>query len=331
MYDVMRNDLITELGKTILDVDLERHILSVIDRVCNKYTISKKETGLISYTFEYPKEINAYICCKRIEGVSQAYLNNVRYCIQNLVMCYQKPISQITTNDIRVFLDKYKDLKNISLRSLDKYRQNLNSFFDWCNQEGYIDTNPMSKIKKIKYGKRKRKSLDATQLEYLFDACQNLQETALIAILFSSACRGQEIANMTIDNIDWSKNEFSVIGKGNKQRVCYITGRAEVAVKKYLESKSKESNYVFSHNGKGYNVATLRSIFNKVYARVQNKIPFKVTPHIIRHTTATLLLRAGMPIEQVSKYLGHAQISTTQIYTDIEEMEIKTSFMKALN
>lgn len=336
MYDSMRNDFIVELGKTCIDVNLESKILRILDKVSNNYSIGKKETSLVSYQFQLFKELEIFLQCKKIEGVSIGYLNNVKYAMQNLLMYFRKPYFEITTNDIRVYLNMYKDLKQITLRTLDKYCQYFDTFYTWCVEEEYINRNPVSKIKKIKYEKRNRKSLSSKQLEYMYDACEDEKELALLTLMFCTGCRIQEIADIKLCDINWKTSEVSVIGKGNKQRICLITDRAEIAIKKYIKSNLRDdSEYLFtsknSKNGHKNSTNNLRLALNKVYDRVKNKIPFKVTPHILRHTTATLLLSSGMPIEQVSKYLGHEQISTTQIYTEINFSDVKSSFMKLLN
>lgn len=121
-----------------------------------------------------------------------------------------------------------------------------------------------------------------------------------------------------------------LFGKGRKHRTSYINAKAEVTIKKYLESREDDNEYLFVSKRAPHNplsVKTIEDIIRKIMKKYPD-IHKTVTPHIFRHTTATIALQNGMPIENVSKLLGHSQVSTTQIYAETSDDNIALDHKK---
>ncbi len=176
---------------------------------------------------------------------------------------------------------------------------------------------PMQILKKLDF--KNPKNLISKRLK-------TLRDKAILELLFSTGLRLSELSSLDRD-IDLSKDELSVRGKGEKIRVVFISDSAKDAIQEYLKSRKDLDEPLFvqySRNGSNSNRLTPRSIERIVkYYALAAGISKKVTPHVIRHSFATDLLSNGADIRSVQMMLGHANIATTQIYTHITDRQLK--------
>lgn len=153
-----------------------------------------------------------------------------------------------------------------------------------------------------------------------------LRDRAILELFFSTGLRLSELCSLNRD-LDLSKDEFSIRGKGEKVRVVFLSDSAKNAIREYLKSRKDMDEPLFvqySRNGGKGNRLTPRSIERIVkYYAIAAGISKKVTPHIIRHSFATDLLSNGADIRSVQMMLGHANIATTQIYTHITDKQLR--------
>lgn len=278
------------------------------------------------YNQELPELAKMYLVCKKIEGLSDRTLETYKRMLEIFFRHFQKPVEMIGANDIRVYLFQYQQGRGCSNRSLDKYRGYLCSFFSWATDEGYLTRNPMKTIQPIKYEKKPRKPLTQLELEYLREGCQTPREKAIIEFLFSTGCRVSELSGVKLDDVDWNARSVHLFGKGKKHRDSYINAKAEVALKAYLETRSDDCQYLFVSERKPYRQiqpAAIEKVVRIIASRSAEKINKNITPHVLRHTTATLALEKGMPIEEISKLLGHEQINTTMIYAQTSQASVQ--------
>lgn len=168
------------------------------------------------------------------------------------------------------------------------------------------------------------------------DDLKSLRDRAMLELFFSTGLRVSELASLNSD-LDLSKDEFSIRGKGEKVRVVFLSDTAKEAIKKYLSKRKDMEEAMFVNvseigkekNSKGSTFATggrltPRSIQRIVkYYAVKAGISKKVTPHVIRHSFATDLLGNGADIRSVQIMLGHANIATTQIYTHVTDKALR--------
>ncbi|MFH1142409.1 MAG: tyrosine-type recombinase/integrase [Candidatus Uhrbacteria bacterium] len=156
-----------------------------------------------------------------------------------------------------------------------------------------------------------------------------LRDRAIMEMLFSTGLRVSELANLKIEQVNLKRDEFTVRGKGDKPRVVFLSDEAKMWVKQYLDKRTDTSPYMFvSHDRakkgrKESGPLTARSIERLVqrYAK-EAGITKRITPHTFRHTFATDLLMAGADVRAVQDLLGHASITTTQIYTHITDKQL---------
>ncbi len=256
-----------------------------------------------------------------------------------------KEINDDKIREFRLFLNRQPGLKTKGQQSsnLKKNTQNyhliaLRSFLKYLMKRDVSSLSP----DRIELAKIKERSLDLISVEELdrllsaplkvleikknTDRQKILRDKAILELFFSTGLRLSELCSLNRD-LDLSKDEFSIRGKGEKVRVVFLSLSAKQAISQYLKERKDMAEPLFvqySSNKREDNRLTPRSIERivKYYAIVAG-ISKKVTPHIIRHSFATDLLSNGADIRSVQMMLGHANIATTQIYTHITDKQLR--------
>ena len=189
----------------------------------------------------------------------------------------------------------------------------------------------MRTIQAIRYEKKPRQNLTQLELEYLRTGCQTSRDRAIIEFLYSTGCRVSELAGVKKSDIDWSTKTVHLFGKGKKHRSSYINAKAEVTLSSYLNSRNDDCDFLFCTERKpirGLQREAIEKIVRNISTRSMEKTQKHVTPHILRHTTATIALQSGMPIEDISRLLGHEKIDTTLIYAHTLEESVREGHRK---
>lgn len=301
-----------------------------LDVVMQNYTVSAAEKALtILGREEAYKLVKTYIVIRGIEGLSKKTLEGYTRQLMNFAKWLRCPIKDLTANDIRLYLYEYQTQRGISNRSLDSLRSALAPFFAWAANEGHIQVNPMQAIKPIKHERRPRQALTQIELEYLRKACVTPRETAIIEILYSTGCRVSELCGIKLSDINWHTGEVKLLGKGNKHRISYLNAKAEVAVKEYLRTRRSDSIFLVCNDIGGGQMK--KENVEKVVRRICDRCPElgrKITPHVLRHTTATQALKSGMPVQDIQQLLGHESIATTMIYAKTSAESVASGHKK---
>lgn len=131
--------------------------------------------------------------------------------------------------------------------------------------------------------------------------------------------------------MDWDARSVHLFGKGRKHRTSYINAKAEVALRSYLATRNDDCDYLFVSERKPYrniSTAAIEKVVRKIAGRTTFTINKSVTPHVLRHTTATIALQSGMAIEEISKLLGHEKIDTTMIYAHASLESVRSGHQK---
>ena len=330
MYEQFKTQFIMLLAEDFSAEDIAT-ITKNLDIAAYNYDVTKKETGVAVYNTEAPELVKTYLICKKIEGLSDQTLYNYGKCLHIFFSEMQKAPDQITTNDIRVFLYKYQERKKISNRTLDKYREYISHFYQWACNEEYIEKNPAKNVKPIKYEVKPRQALSQIELEYIRKACVTLKDKAIIEVLYSTGCRVSELANLKKSDINWNDKTVHLFGKGSKHRTSFLNAKAEVAIKEYLSSRIDENDSLFVSDRKPHDPIkkdALEKIVRIISKRATDTVGKNVTPHILRHTTATTAIRNGMPVEDIRELLGHSRIDTTMIYAKTSIANVQAGHKK---
>jgi len=157
------------------------------------------------------------------------------------------------------------------------------------------------------------------------------RDKAILELLFSTGLRVSELSNLEKEDINLKRDEFTVLGKGGKSRVVFLSDEAKIWLQKYLDTRKDMNTYMFISHDKRFGKQkdhdeplTPRSIQRIVQKHaLEAGITKKVTPHTMRHSYATDLLQNGADIRSVQSMLGHSSITTTQIYTHITDKELR--------
>lgn len=325
MREMLKNDLLGILDKAV-DVETLQALESRIDIVLHNYEVTERKTDLIVYDTDIPETVEIYIVAKKISGLAEGSLNQYLIVLRDFFRTIRKKPGDITTNDIRVYLYRYQERHGISDRTLAGKRTVICGFFNWLTAEGYIVKNPALNVKPIKYERIHKKAMSQMDLEKIRLACNNKRELAIVEMLYSSGCRVTELERLNISDINFETKEISLFGKGNKHRTSYLNAKAEVALKDYLSSRVDNNVALFVYDKRPYGrlrKAGIENIIKKIMSRVPDASTH-VTPHVFRHTTATIAIDRGMNIVDVSKLLGHERIETTMEYITSNNNQIKT-------
>lgn len=246
--------------------------------------------------------------------------------------------SQIDTDlirEYRIFLNRTADKFG---RSLKRQTQNyhliaLRNLLRYMAKRD-IETLAADKIELAKTPSRDLEFMEEDELERLMKApvgneLKTFRDRAILELFFSTGLRLSELTNLNRDSLNINKSEFSVRGKGDKIRIVFLSDVAREALKKYLAARKDTDEAMFVRDAKSpakeTNLRlTPRSVERMVqfYAR-KTGITKKVTPHQLRHSFATDLLRNGADIRSVQAMLGHSHITTTQIYTHVTDKGLR--------
>ena len=305
-------------------------IRNIIDKVLINYEINPKEKHLV--VSDIPEKIQYFLAVKKLDGAKSSTLYNYNLSLNKFSEFIHKTVNSITTVDIRMYLATISNCKNLKSTSINNKISTLKSFFSWLENEEMIIKNPMRKIKNVKVPKRLRHSLTQDELELLRDACKTIRQRAILEFLFSTGCRLAEMVNVNKDDIKWDKGEITVIGKGDKERIVFINAKAKLYLKKYLKQRENIENPALFVTIRKPNLRLgRRSIEKEINAIAESAgINKPVYPHLIRHTTATLALKAGMSLTSIQSILGHEDPSTTQIYAETNTESVKEEYKKFL-
>lgn len=276
-----------------------------------------------------PDILTMWIEAKTVEEKSAKTVKLYKSIISRFLLSISHPVSNVTTADIRHYLTICKEAGNKN-STIGNVRRVLNGFFEWCVLEGICVTNPVKRVASIKQEKSPRKSMKPIELEYLRNSCHSLRDKALIDFLYSTGVRVSELCNARIDHIDWEQKTVLIEhGKGDVTRITYLNPEAEVSLRAYLDSRSDDSPYIFAPSfGKSVspmNPKAIQNAVDRIVVQSGRTYSCRITPHVFRHTIATVLLRNGMPVEQVQRFLGHAKIDTTLIYAEIRDEDVRRS------
>lgn len=266
-------------------------------------------------------------------------------------------LSQVDSEKIRKFRLWLGRLKGrgssqMSLVTQSYHAIALRSFLKWCSKMKIPALSPEN-IDVPKSRSRELAILSPVQVSDLLNSAgynsapghaggtkiKDLRDRALLETLFSTGLRVSELVKLDRDKINLERGEFSVIGKGGRARVVFLSKRAIEWLNKYFGKRSDHYRPVFIRvGGKKPEVVTPdeemrltpRSVQRLVeYYRLKSGIPVKITPHGLRHSFATDLLQGGADLRAVQELLGHKNIATTQIYTHVTNRELREVHLRA--
>ncbi|HNU15552.1 MAG TPA: tyrosine-type recombinase/integrase [Chitinophagaceae bacterium] len=247
-------------------------------------------------------------------------------------------LKDITSAFVRSWLASLKD-KGLSSKSLNRKISSLKSFFKYHMKTGAIESTPMDKVISPKIGKRLPvfvKEEDTRMLlETLNSAAEDwksLNAKMLVIIFYATGMRLSELINLSENQIDFSREQIKVLGKGNKERVIPVSREVIAAIRNYQQLKNKEfegmnNSLLVTERGKKLYPRYAWKLVNQVLGEASTLD--KKSPHVLRHTFATHLMNNGADLNAVKELLGHSSLASTQVYTHNTIEKLKDIHKKA--
>lgn len=328
-FESFRADFAASLTNVIQSTDLLNAVLLCLDETASGYEIRRACTDLI-VSDGLPEDVKIYLASKSIENLKRGTLENYLGRLRRFFASVRKEPGNVTASDVRLYLAWYKKTYSVQDSTLEGIRIDLNSFFDWCVDEDRIRKNPLRHVSPIRYDEPERLPMTALELEIVRSSCRDVYEKAVVDFLFSTAARVSEFCALDINDVDFVEHTVHIrCGKGGKGRTTFMNAEAEISLKAYLASRRDDNPALFvsarAPHGR-CNKRIIERLVNKIVSRCD--VSVKITPHVFRHTAASLALQRGMPINQVQHWLGHAKIQTTLRYAKTLNFDVKISHQK---
>lgn len=290
------------------------------------------QTTIMASEDNEPREdsdiLNRFLTAKRVEGCSEKTISYYNSTIKNAISYVHKTARDISTDDLRRYLDDYQTKNGASKVTVDNVRRILSSYFSWLEEESYIIKSPVRRIHKVKTGKVVKETYSDEDLETMRDHCETIRDLALIDILCSTGMRVGELVKLNRNDIDFQNRECVVTGKGNKQRIVYFDARTKIHLKNYLDSRTDSNPALFVTLDSPHDRLQISGVEIRLRHLGSELHMSRVHPHKFRRTLATMAIDKGMPIEQVQHLLGHQSLDTTMQYAMVNQANVKISHQK---
>lgn len=350
-----REELINELclyvqkaveGRT--DIHDTKNMLYML---LNKYEITSRCTEVAQIGEERNEFLlKHFIMAKTVKGCTRKTLRAYADGLKRILWTIGKTADDITADDIRFYLAVRQNRDKISKTTADNELRLLRTFYCYLASEEFVAGNPTVKLDRIKCEHRRKEAFTEIEIERLRMKIKDAREQAVVELLLSTGCRVTELCQIMLKEIDG--NRILIHGKGEKDRFVYMNAKAIVAVEKYIKERQDRNPYLFPGGifgeisrkgcaedgmeswwkspekvtaGTHISTGTIENMMRRIAIRAGVE---KANPHKFRRTCATMALRRGMPIAQVSRMLGHESIATTQIYLDLDERELEQAHNK---
>ncbi|MBM4150722.1 MAG: tyrosine recombinase [Ignavibacteria bacterium] len=295
----------------------------------------------------YEQAVQEFLsACELQKGYSPHTIETYRFALMEFLDYFiseygiKPEINAIEPADIRPFLGYLHD-RGLSKKSLRVKIAAVKSFFKFAFRQSWIDRNPAAIVSTPKAEKKLPSFLQPGEIESLMDSFDSsspggARNIAIAELLYSSGLRVSELIQLPMQDLDMHAGTVRVMGKGKKERIVPIGGKALEALVAYIGLRSclttldtaKPDGKVFlSDRGKVMNPSVVYRIIRRAMNPVTES-PQK-SPHVLRHTFATHLLDNGADISSVSEMLGHSSLSATQVYTHVSVDRLKQAYQKA--
>lgn len=270
----------------------------------------------------YTRDINKFL----------EFMNNENY-----------TLNSVDSTLIRNFL-AHETLNGISKRSNARRVIALRQFYEYLVKNNYVEFNPFIVISTPKVDKKLPEFMYLEEINNLFELNSQRKDflmhrdQAIIELLFSSGLRVSELVNLTLQDLNLKERMMRIVGKGNKERIVPFSLKTQKNLSIYLENTRKEliansgnnigTNYVFLNN-RGEKLTT-RGV-EYILQEIENKtgVTLSLHPHKFRHSFATHLLNQGLDLRTIQELMGHASLSSTQVYTHVSNQKMHDEYEKA--
>ena len=275
---------------------------------------------------------NYIIFLKTEKKLGENTINSYILDLEDFFKTFNEDITKCTKKDILSYISTINGLESTTI---NRHISSLKSFFNYLIDESIIKDNPMEEIPSLKKTRKLPKYLSIEEVDKLLNIPLNnefdYRNKAMLELIYATGLRVSELVTIEYSNIDFENSLIRITGKGKKERIVPLGESASLYLKIYLNDyrnkllKRNTYNQVFLNN---HGKPITRQGFNYILEniRVLTGIEKEITPHVLRHSFATHLLEGGADIRSIQEMLGHENISTTNIYTEVVNDVLRSNY-----
>ena len=329
----MKDQLINKVLYCMQDVLQEeqmRELRSTLQNVLHLYRVETEKQELRVMDDSWRDDLEDYLMARALEGKSAETVKRYRYELSRLLSYTNKAVADITEKDISGYMQAYKRIRHICNQTLKNVRAVFSSFFVWLRDRDKIRKNPMVLVEQIKVERKIKKPYTDTERELMLRNCKSIRDKAIMEFMYSTAVRVSELTALNRDDIRFVSKDFTVFGKGAKERVTYLNERSHMYLREYLDSRADDNPALFVSEKEPHQRLTKNGIEDLI-RRTGRKVDVHAYPHRFRRTAATNALNRGMPVQEVAQLLGHAKLETTMLYCTVEQESVQFHHKKYLS
>ena len=264
-----------------------------------------------------------------------AYQRDLKWLIEYLVAQGIEHPSKVSEHDIRALVAQ-RHRQGLGGKSLQRLLSSIRGFFKWLLREGMVEQNPAASVRAPKSTRHLPGTLDVDSINQLLDIKDKsplaIRDKAIMELFYSSGLRLSELTELNWDQLDLGSGLVTVTGKGNRSRMVPVGRKAIDALLEWRKSRASmtgfDENRVFvSIRGKAISPRTVQVRIR--HWAIRQGLPQNVHPHLLRHSFASHVLESSGDLRAVQELLGHADISTTQVYTHLDFQHLAKVYDKA--
>ena len=259
-------------------------------------------------------------------------INSYMLDLEDFFKAFNGDIESCTKKDILSYISS---INGLEVSTVNRHISSLKSFFNYLVDEGIIKVSPMEEVSSLKKTKKLPKYLSISEVDKLLNIPLNSEfdyrNKAMLELMYGTGLRVSELVSIEYSNIDFENSIIRINGKGKKERIIPLGEVASYYLKIYLNDyrskllKRNTYNQVFLNN---HGKPITRQGFNFILENIRELtgITKEITPHVLRHSFATHLLEGGADIRSIQEMLGHENISTTNIYTEVVNDVLRSNY-----
>ena len=329
--------ILSSMRETLSETEYNRLKNNLVSILYNFSINEIKNTEIVNYEGSRTDQLLKYFAITKMsEKMSIKSVEQYIRVAHQLCDLVHKELDKVTKEDIRYFLIQYQNIHHISDSTLDNKRRLLSSIFSLLQANDIIIKNPMATIGCIKYKKVVKQPLKDEEIERIKLACKkNIRNTAIVIFFLETGVRVSELCAIKLSDVDFINHRCKVIGKGNKERVVYFTGKSYVMLLEYLKTRkdiklenimytNSQNVPLFACNRNGIKPMTKEGVETMIRKLRYPSGVERLHCHLFRATYATNLAKKGVSIELIAKALGHSNLNCIDKYvlTGNDELEL---------
>lgn len=320
MSDKLSSDQLTMLEATL--------IISLRGMI-----VEQEHTELSTVTQGWDWYLSRFRATKRLKNCAESTLKQYDYALKKLREYVSKNPQEIEENDIKYFLAVYGSQVSPITKKLpskiyiNNLKADINAFYSWMFEEGYIGKNPCKNIPDAKVPKVIKHAYSGEDMEKMKSiARENIRDMALLYFLDATGCRISEAISVDKDQINWNRRSIIIYGtKGKAEREVLFTEECEYWLKEYLKTRTDDNSALFVKKNKP-NSRLTKSGAECIISQLGKKIGIHAHCHRFRRTMITRCNRRGMSLQNIQSLAGHTNANTTKIYIDMQNESIRASY-----